>query len=191
MFLDKFRGVRMKRYIRAGKYSLIIMLICTTVLILNTVLPLHLNQWGILPRATSHLSGILFSPFLHENWAHLLSNFIPFVVFGMLVGEQGPKRFLSLFVFFTLTTGTLVWLFARGNSVHIGMSGVIYAFWGYLVVYGLAKRQIIPLIISLLTLFFYGGLIIGVFPTSVHISFESHLLGAVVGGFTGYYLAKR
>ena len=181
----------MKSYLRAGKYSLVIMLVCTAIFVINKVLFLNLNQWGIVPRSTAHLSGIFFSPFLHGSWAHLFSNFFPFVIFGMLVGMQGAKRFLSLFIFFVVTTGGLVWLLARGNSVHIGMSGVIYAFWGYLLVYGLVKRQIVSLIISLLTLFFYGGLIFGVFPTSIHISFESHLLGAIVGGITGYYLAKR
>jgi membrane associated rhomboid family serine protease len=180
----------MRRYLLAGKYSVVIMLICLIIFILNSLFAFNLNQWGIVPRSVTHLPGIFISPFLHASWGHLLSNFFPFIVFAMLAGSQGARRFLSLFFFFVISTGLLVWLFARGHTVHIGMSGVVYALWGYLLVYGIMRRQIIPLIISLLTLFFYGGLVFGVFPIHVGISFESHLMGALVGAITGYYLAK-
>lgn len=181
----------MKRYLLAAKYSSFVMLVCTFIFILNTLLPINFTQWGIVPRQTDHLLGILFAPFLHANLAHLSSNFVPFVIFGTLVGLQNAKRFWTLFIFFVVTTGVLVWLFARGNSVHIGMSGVIYALWGYLLVYGFVRRQIVSLIISLITLFIYGGLVFGVLPSTPSVSFESHLFGAIIGALTGYYLAKR
>lgn len=181
----------MERYLLVAKQSTLIMLLCLFVFILNSVLPLNLNQWGIVPRSSEHLVGILCAPFLHASLAHLFSNFVSFIIFSILIGSAGEKRFWSLFIFFILTTGGLVWLFARGNSVHIGMSGVIYAFWGYLLVYGFVRRQIKHLVISLITLFFYGGLLFGVFPTQISISFEAHLMGALVGALTGYILAKR
>jgi len=181
----------MKSYMRAGKYSVAIMLVCSIILIVNSVFALNINQYGIIPRSTQHLSGILIAPFLHASWGHLLSNLFPFIIFGGLVGLQSVRRFLFLFCFFIISTGGLVWLFARGDSVHIGMSGVIYALWGYLLIYGFLYRQIIPLIISLITLFFYGGLVFGVFPTNISISFESHLMGALVGVVTGSFFAKR
>lgn len=179
----------MNRYLRATKMSFFIMLFCVFIFVLNSVLPVNLNQWGIVPRSTAHLSGILFAPFLHGSWAHLFSNFLPFVVLGGLIGWQSKKRFWGLFSFFIVSTGLLVWFFARGNSVHIGMSGVIYAFWGYLIVYGFLRRRFINILISLLTIIFYGGLVFGVLPTSAGISFESHMMGAVIGAFTAY--AKR
>ena len=107
------------------------------------------------------------------------------------MGSQGTRRFLLLFIFFVISSGLLVWLFARGHSLHIGMSGVIYALWGYLLVYGFVRRQLLPFIISLIMLLLYGGLVFGIFPTKMSISFESHLMGAFIGAITGYYLAKR
>ncbi len=181
----------MKRSLLAAKYSTTIMLVCLLIFILNSLLPLNLNQWGIVPRSIEHLPGILIAPFLHANLAHLLSNFFPFIIFAILIGLQSVKRFWFLFIFFIISTGLLVWLFARGNSVHIGMSGVIYALWGYLLIYGFVRRKMMHIVISLITLFFYGGLVFGVFPTKVGISFEGHLMGALVGALTGYYLAKR
>jgi membrane associated rhomboid family serine protease len=180
----------MKQYLQSGKVSLYIMLACTLVFILNTLLPINLNQFGIVPRSASHLSGILFSPFLHGSWMHLFSNFLPFVIFGGLIGLKNKKRFWLLFIIHIISTGSLVWFFARGNSVHIGMSGVIYAFWGYLIVYGFVRRKFLHIIISLITLIFYGGLVFGVLPTTPGISFESHLLGAIVGAISGYFFAK-
>lgn len=180
----------MKQYLQSSKISLAIMLACTVILILNTLLPLNLNQFGIVPRSLSHLSGILFAPFLHASWSHLLSNFLPFVILGGLIGLKSRRRFFLLFIIHVISTGSLVWLFARGNSVHIGMSGVIYAFWGYLIVYGLVRRQFVHIVVSLLTLLFYGGLVFGVLPTQAGVSFESHLLGGVVGALSGYFWAK-
>ncbi|MEI6896187.1 MAG: rhomboid family intramembrane serine protease [Psychromonas sp.] len=180
----------MKQYLKSGKVSLYIMLACTVIFILNTLLPINLNQFGIVPRSFSHLSGILFSPFLHASWTHLFSNFLPFIIFGGLIGLNNIKRFWLLFAIHIVSTGTLVWFFARGNSVHIGMSGVIYAFWGYLIVYGLIHRKLLHITISLVTLIFYGGLVFGVLPSRLGVSFESHLLGAIVGGVSGYLFAK-
>lgn len=180
----------MQHYLSAGKNSALIMLVCSIVFIINMLLPVNLNQFGIVPRSVGNISGIFFAPFLHASWWHLLSNFLPFIVFGTLIGLQSIRRFWLVFILHILTTGILVWLFARGNSVHIGMSGVIYAFWGYLIVYGFVRREIMHIVISLLMLFFYGGLIFGVFPTRLGVSFESHFLGALVGAVSGYYFAK-
>ncbi|WP_019616244.1 rhomboid family intramembrane serine protease [Psychromonas ossibalaenae] len=180
----------MKRNLLAAKYSFFIMLLCSAVFVLNALLPFNINQWGIVPRSSGHLSGIVFAPFLHGSWQHLLSNFVPFVIFGGLIGLHNVKRFWVLFIVHIVSTGLLVWLFARGNSIHIGISGVIYAFWGYLIVYGLVRRKFMHILISLVTLFFYGGLVFGVLPTTPGVSFESHLLGALVGALSGYYFAK-
>lgn len=180
----------MKPYLESSKISLAIMLICTVIFVLNILLPINLNQFGIVPRSLAHLSGIIFSPFLHGSWTHLFSNFLPFVILGGLIGLKSKKRFWLLFIIHVISTGSLVWLFARGNSVHIGMSGVIYAFWGYLIVYGVVRRQFLHIFISLATLIFYGGLVFGVLPVRAGVSFESHLLGALVGALSGYIFAK-
>ncbi len=180
----------MKSYLLAGKYSAVIMLFCCFIVFINMLLPFNLNQLGIVPRSAAHLIGIFFAPFLHAGWSHLFSNFLPFIVFGALIGMHSIKRFWLVFILHIIITGILVWLFARSNSVHIGMSGVIYAFWGYLIVYGVVRRKFLHILISLVTLIFYGGLIYGVLPTTAGVSFESHLLGALAGALSGYYFAK-
>ncbi len=181
--------MKMKRYFQSVKYSFYIMLVCVFIELINSLFQLNLNQFGILPRSTDHLSGIIFSPFLHGSWQHLMSNFMAFIVLGGLIGLQSTTRLLWVFSTQVVITGSLVWLFARGGAVHIGMSGVIYSFWGLLLIYGVVRRHFIHLLISIIVFIVYGGLIYGVLPNQPSISFESHLLGAISGGVMGYYLA--
>lgn len=178
----------MQRYLKPAKHSLVIMLFCAILLLINSVFTV--NRFGIAPREASHLSGILFAPFLHGGWAHLISNFFPFVIFSSLIGLHSLKRFWLVFILSILSTGTLVWLFARGESIHIGMSGVVYAMWGYLIVYGFRQRHFRDIIISVLVLVVYGGLVFGVLPSSPNVSYESHLFGALAGGVIGFILSK-
>ena len=44
---------------------------------------------------------------------------------------------------------------------------------------------------SLLVVFLYGGLIYGVFPIKEGISWESHLIGLIVGLFTAVFFRKK
>ena len=179
----------MQRYLKPAKHSLIIMLICVVLLLINGIF--IVNRFGIVPREVSHLSGIAFAPFLHGDWAHLLSNFFPFVIFSSLIGLHSLKRFWTVFILSILMTGSLVWLFARGESIHIGMSGVVYAMWGYLIVYGVLKKHFRDIIVSILVLVLYGGLVFGVLPSTPNVSYESHFFGALAGGVLGYFLSKR
>lgn len=178
----------MQRYLKTVKHSLVIMLVCLGLLLINSFI--NVNFWGIAPREMNHLSGILFAPFLHGDWSHLLSNFFPFVIFSSLIGLHSLKRFWIVFILSVVSTGTLVWLFARGQSIHIGMSGVVYAMWGYLIVYGFRKKHFRDILISVLVLVLYGGLVFGVLPNSPNISYESHLFGALAGGGIGYLLSR-
>jgi len=179
----------MTNYFQSAKYSFYIMMLCVFIELINSLFQLNLNQFGILPRSTRHLSGIIFAPFLHAGWQHLLGNFIAFIVLGGLIGLQSTTRLLWVFSIQVIITGSLVWLFARGDAVHIGMSGVIYAFWGLLLIYGVVRRHFMHLLISVIVFIVYGGLIYGILPSQPNISFESHLLGAISGGVMGYYLA--
>ena len=167
-----------------------IMLMCLVLQIINTLPGINLNGLGILPRQISGLSGVFFAPFLHGGWAHLFSNLVPFAILGWLVCQFSVKRFWLVFAGTALIGGLLVWLFGRSN-IHVGLSGVIYGLWGYLISYGIMHRSFKAILISIAVVMLYSGLIWGVFPQRIHISFESHLFGAISGAFIGYIMAKR
>jgi membrane associated rhomboid family serine protease len=87
--------------------------------------------------------------------------------------------------------GALLWLFGR-SATHIGASSLIYGLIAYLIVAGICERRIVPMLISILVGFFYGGtLAAGIVPSSIpHVSWEGHLFGAIAGGIIAYLLTK-
>ena len=140
----------------------------------------QLTSLGILPRHLSGLIGIPLSPFVHGNASHAMVNTVPFLVLGGLVALRGIKAFASVSVFVILCGGAALWLFGRA-SYHIGASGLIFGYFGYLVARGWHERSTIAILTALLTLFFYGGLVWGVLPSRSFISWEGHLFGMLSG----------
>ena len=140
----------------------------------------HLNTWGILPRTVTGLRGIPLSPFLHGNIGHLLVNTVPFLVLGGLVALQGRRAFLGVSLVVIVCGGIALWLFGR-TAYHIGASGLIFGYFGYLVARAWYDRSLWSIFIALVTLFFYGGLVWGVLPTTTYISWEGHLFGLLAG----------
>lgn len=157
--------------------------------IINLFTGRWLNQFGLVPREVSHLSGILFSPWLHGGLGHLASNIVPFCVFSLLILRQGLRVYLLLSLWLILGTGLLVWLFAR-DAFHIGASGVIYGYFAYLLIAGFVSKQFKMLLISLFIGLMYGGLIWGIFPSVGFVSWESHLFGFICGAAATWKLAS-
>src|SRR5262245_8733913 len=48
-----------------------------------------LDTNGIRPLETDGLWGIVFAPFLHANWQHLIANTVPLLVLGFLMTLAG------------------------------------------------------------------------------------------------------
>ena len=144
---------------------------------------------GILPRTISGLKGILFSPFIHADWSHLISNLSAFpVLLGMLTLVY-RRNYVIIFASLYVMTGLLVWLFAR-PAYHIGVSGVIYALASFLFFGGIMSKRIGAIAISLIIIFLYGGMVWGILPSQPHVSWESHALGAVAGFVCGLIFVK-
>lgn len=140
----------------------------------------QLTGLGVLPRHLSGLVGIPLSPFIHGSVSHATVNTVPFLVLGGLVALRGVKAFMSVSVFVILCGGAALWLFGRA-SYHIGASGLIFGYFGYLVARGWYERSTGAILTALLTLFLYGGLVWGVLPGRSFISWEGHLFGMLAG----------
>jgi membrane associated rhomboid family serine protease len=148
--------------------------------IINLFTGRMLSQLGTIPRYVPGLKGIFLGPFVHGSLQHYFSNIIPLCIFSYLLLQYGLKRYLQVTLWIVLITGLLVWLFAR-PATHIGVSGVIYGYFGYLVLAGFLSGKFKLIIISVLVAFFYGGLIFGILPSSPFVSWESHLFGFIAG----------
>lgn len=161
-------------------YILAVLLLMALVELVNMSTGRILNQYSIVPRDLSQIIFIITSPLLHGSLSHFLSNLLPFTVLSFLLLEFGLKRYLMVSALLVVTSGTLVWLFAR-EAYHLGASGVLYGYFAYLILAGFLSRRLWLAVISLIVLFFYGGMIWGVLPTNTYISWESHLFGFLCG----------
>lgn len=140
-----------------------------------------LDRYGIRPRSPAGLMGIVFAPFLHDGFGHLVVNTIPFVVLGGIVLLGGVRMFWGVTVFVTLVGGLGVWLFAGRFSDHIGASGLIFGFLGFVLARGFFGKSLTWMLISLVTLVLYGGLLFGVLPIHAGVSWQGHLFGFLAG----------
>jgi len=145
--------------------------------------------FGIVPRDERGLIGLLFSPLLHGNAAHLLANAAPLLVLLTLLfwdRKYHPWRTLA---FIWLASGLGTWLIGRGMTdgqltVHIGASSVIYGLVVYLLVAGFLMDSWRAVFVALGVGVAYGGIFYGVLPQSGPVSWEGHLCGAIAGFFT-------
>jgi membrane associated rhomboid family serine protease len=150
-----------------------------------------LDALGIRPRTVDGLWGILLAPFLHGGFGHVLANTVPFVVLGWLIMLRETWHFFAVAVIVAVLGGLGVWLVAPAASVHIGASGVIFGFFGFLLFSGWFERRIGTILISVLVAATYGGLIFGVLPGQPGVSWQSHLFGFLAGVVAAWFLARR
>jgi membrane associated rhomboid family serine protease len=142
----------------------------------------QLSAFGIHPRSMEGLLGILFAPLLHGSFAHLALNSVSFVVLGLLTMLRRRVDFAVVTVGGTISSGLGVWLIGGANTVHIGASGVIFAYLGFLMARGWFERRPGAVVLSFLVTWFFGGMVWGVLPTvGAAISWEAHLFGFLGG----------
>lgn len=140
-----------------------------------------LLEHGIVPRHVSSLWGIIWAPFLHASYQHLAANSLPLLILGGIICARSRGEFAIVTLAGILVGGGLTWLVARPNSVHIGASGLVFCFFGYLTSQAYFRRTFGALILSVVCLLGYGGMLRGVLPTDTPISWEGHLAGLVAG----------
>ncbi|NEO07984.1 MAG: rhomboid family intramembrane serine protease [Moorea sp. SIO1F2] len=150
-----------------------------------------LDLYGIIPRNPIGLRGILFAPFLHGGFSHLISNTIPFLVLGWFVMLQETSDFFVVTSITMVVGGLGVWLLGAPNSVHIGASVLIFGYLGFLLFRGFFERNLPSIFLSILVGFLYGGLVWGVLPSQPHVSWQGHLFGFIGGILAARLLARR
>lgn len=145
---------------------------------------------GILPRRRSGVDGIAFAPVLHLGWPHLIANTVPFLVLGGLVSLWGWRRWVVVTVLVALIGGGLTWALARSGN-HIGASGLVFGYFGYLVASVFTQRRLWPVLPAAVAIILYGSAIVaGIAPTE-GVSWEGHAFGALGGVLAAKLTASR
>jgi membrane associated rhomboid family serine protease len=183
---DRYNAGMIKRFTPI----LVLLAVCWLVFLVNNLIAKgHFDQYGITPRQVSSLPGILCAPFLHASYEHLAANTLPLLILGAIICGRSRGEFFVVTVLGILVTGGLTWLFAR-TACHIGASGLIFCYFGYLASLAYFNRTFGTLCVSVVCILAYGGIIRGVVPTSTPISWENHLAGLVTGTALAWFMAK-
>ena len=150
-----------------------------------------LDFLGIHPRTARGFRSIVIAPFLHKGFGHLLANTFPFLMLGGLVMLRGAGEFFFVSLVALLVSGGGIWLFGGPATVHIGMSGVIFGYLGFLLFRGYFERSLVAIGLALLVGMLYGSMIWGIFPSQPNVSWQGHFFGFLGGGLAAYVLVKR
>jgi membrane associated rhomboid family serine protease len=136
---------------------------------------------GIHPRDVDGLDGIVFAPFLHAGWGHLIGNTVPFLILGFTIALSGLARTAAVTGIVALVAGLGTWLLGPSHTNHIGASGLVFGFAAYLMARGIFTHRALHIGVGVAVLAVYGTtLVFGVVPTP-GVSWQGHLFGAIGG----------
>ena len=148
---------------------------------LGFIFPLQ-NALGIEPRSLFGLLGIATAPWVHGNFAHLMTNTVPLLVLGWLAMFPKQEDFWSAIIGSAACAGLTAWLLGGTNTVHIGASGLVFGLFGFILARGYYARRPVDLLAALAAATTYGvSMLWSLLPVYPSVSWQSHL-GGVIGG---------
>ncbi len=138
------------------------------------------NVLGIKPRKLNGLLGIIFAPILHADYNHLFFNTIPLFFLGIFTMSLGEVKFYMATLIITILAGLGVWLFGRRGN-HVGASALIAGYFGYVMGEAYNQPTFTAIFCGAIALYYFGGIITSLVPTSARVSWEGHLMGFLAG----------
>ncbi len=150
---------------------------------------ISLAEYGVFPRSTKGLIGILAYPLIHGSIYHLINNSTALLLLSVGIFYFYRAVAYKIYFWTYLMSGIWIWVSAR-ESFHIGSSGLIYGFASFIFLSGILRRNINLLALSLLVVFLYGGMVWGIFPIRPNMSYEGHLWGSIAGLILAIYYRK-
>ncbi|MEL7466526.1 MAG: rhomboid family intramembrane serine protease [Pseudomonadota bacterium] len=155
---------------------------------LNAASGFRLNfTFGLIPREVMGIDGIVGMPFLHGDLPHLISNTAPLILMGGLLAATATRALVAVNAVIVLLGGGLVWLFGS-SGIHIGASGLVFGWFGFLIARGLVDRCPVTMSVAVIVVVIYGSLIWGVLPNQPGVSWEAHLFGAIAGAAAAVFV---
>jgi membrane associated rhomboid family serine protease len=149
-----------------------------------------LDQFGILGWDPEGLVGILFAPFLHGGFGHLMANSVPLLVLGFLAGLRDVRKFLWASLIIIVIGGLGTWL--TSPAVYtVGASGLVFGYFGYILARGVFDRRLLDIVIAVGVGIVYYGILAGLLPNQEGISWQGHLFGLVGGVVAGWVLRRK
>lgn len=117
-------------------------------------------QYGLKPHTSLHFGNLFTSHLVHLNDDHLYSNTRHLLLFAAVAVLLVPdfQTFLLATAVMMMLQGAGVWLFGRKETVVLGASGMVLAFYSFDVIYGLA-RPTWHILVAILLLILFGRIV--------------------------------
>jgi membrane associated rhomboid family serine protease len=147
------------------------------------------SEFGILPEHVSRLPDIFTAPFLHFSWQHIEGNSVPLFVLGVLAAYRSIGRFLLVSLIVAVTSGMAVWLFQASNELTVGASGLIFGYFGYVLVRGFFDRNFVDIGVGLVAGVLYWTILEVAIPGTPGVSWIGHV-GGLVGGVLAAWILR-
>lgn len=147
------------------------------------------GDFGIEARDPASLPEIFSAPFFHFSWNHIEANSGPLFVFGFLAAYRGVKKWLGVSVLIIVASGLGVWFTSSSTAVTAGASGLVFGYFGYIIVRGLFDRHPIDIVIGLVMALCFAYQFSSLLPSDEQISWQGHMFG-FVGGIVGGWLFR-
>jgi membrane associated rhomboid family serine protease len=186
MLLYQMKKAKEITLLNSVSLPLFLVTVMWLVFIVEFLLGTSFHKYGIFPKNILGLKGIIFSPFIHGDYKHLVNNTLPIFILSWALKYFYRNISNAVFILSWLVGGLFVWLAAR-SSFHIGMSGIIYSLAFFIFFSGVFRKEPRVMAISLFVVFIYGSMVWGIFPIDMSVSFESHLVGAILGTGLAYF----
>jgi membrane associated rhomboid family serine protease len=148
------------------------------------------HDYGIRPRDVPALPYILTAPFLHFSWAHIEGNSGPLFIFGFLAAYRGIARFVGVTALVVLTSGLAAWFFESRGSTGAGASGVVFGYFGYIIVRGLFDRHAIDILVGAVMALCFAYQFSVLLPHQ-GIGWQAHIGGLAGGIVAGWVFRDR
>ncbi|SDI26365.1 Rhomboid family protein [Sinosporangium album] len=177
----------------AGSAILMVLIVAAmwAVEIADYLLPGDLDRFGIRSWDPDGLPGILFAPFLHAGFGHLMANSLPLLVLGFLAALRGVGRFVGASAIIVLVSGIGVWLTTPPFYITVGASGLVFGYFGFVVARGLFDRRAFDIVVGIVVAAVYYSLLWGVLPSEQGISWQGHLFGLIGGVIAAWVLRRK
>jgi membrane associated rhomboid family serine protease len=177
---------QMRAFLRRAAALAAFVALLWAVQVVNWIMSYGLNPaFGLIPQQIGGLDGIVAMPLLHGSFAHLMANTPPLLVMGGLLMATTTRALLPVNAVVIGLGGGLVWLFGS-PAIHVGASGLVFGWFGFLVARGVVDRSPVTLGAALLVGVLYGSMLWGVLPGQSGVSWEAHLFGAIAGAAAAF-----
>jgi membrane associated rhomboid family serine protease len=144
---------------------------------------------GVIPRNLSTIGDIVTAPFIHANWPHLIANTGPLLVLGTLILLGGTGEFVFVTLCCAITAGAGTWFFGE-TARHIGASGVLFGYVGYLLFRTAFDRRLLFMVMTVAVVALYGSALLWSVVPRAGISWTAHFFG-FLGGVLAARLRRR